>query len=126
MTGDSMIPIENSKTNDVKIDGESDPDRIWNLNLKVEHTLPQPTPNQTSQDSQQLIVKLFRKRSVGPTSYIGQVKICVTTLLNKWDESQNESQNFDEMSYDVEGTPNGKLKISYSFGDTNQEQPTHI
>lgn len=106
ITGDSSSATK--KTEAVKIDDEeSNP---WNLNLTVEHSVPEPTPEQAAS---RLMVRLYRKRSVGPTSIIGELELDVTRLYRDWLQLSQ-----DAVTCDKEVTPNGKLNISYSFKET--------
>ncbi|XP_047962304.1 protein SRC2 homolog [Salvia hispanica] len=56
-----------------------------------------------------VVVKLYCQRTLGD-KYIGQVKIPVMGLL---DSRRDEAEI--EASFDVDGTKNGKLNISYTF-----------
>ncbi|KAH6832835.1 hypothetical protein C2S53_006082 [Perilla frutescens var. hirtella] len=59
-----------------------------------------------------LMVKLLCKRTIGD-KLIGEVKIPLKNLFDTTHESADQEKI---LSYDVKGTPNGVLNISYSFG----------
>ncbi|KAH6782706.1 hypothetical protein C2S51_007999 [Perilla frutescens var. frutescens] len=59
-----------------------------------------------------LVVKLLCKRTIGD-KLIGEVKIPLKNLFDMAHESADQDKI---RHYNVEGTPNGVLNISYSFG----------
>lgn len=88
---------------DADTKGKSNP--TWNFT--ADYTIAESTIGSKGVD---LIVNLYTERRLGHRS-IGEVEICVKSLYDKGLMSENV------LSYHVAGTPNGRLNISYSFGD---------
>lgn len=110
LAGDSTTA---KKTDAVKIEGGGERKTMWNIR-PVELTVPQPNNDQTPQNDDVMILKLFCKRSMGCPSEIGVVEyLSVRSLFDKCVSGVCESWT----------SPNGTFNISYSFGDTFWDVP---
>lgn len=98
------VSLDGAASKKSDVDGTRETDPTWNFEARF------PIRKSTRKTGGNLVVNLYCKRSLGREWCIGEVKINVESLFDKWLHSENDA------TVRVEGTLNGRLNIKYHFG----------
>ncbi|PIN12993.1 hypothetical protein CDL12_14394 [Handroanthus impetiginosus] len=101
----SIEGSESKTTQETPVDLQGETDPRWNV--QIEYTVSESVVQKPGVN---LSIKLFCERSLGDR-FIGEVNIPVKGLFDMGLKAEKI------MSYDVSGTPSGRLQILYSFGE---------